>query len=330
MFVEDHLYHMGELIAAMGEAHPDLASQMTVCAIDRGGPDTDATVTEWLRRSPALQIAAPVGPRDRVRPIVPTNLETAPAFATLVAGMLRPGGILVQDIQLSTLPFVPADRWWESIYTAATVRGLFADRAPIVRFLSNKRGYSATFGRDLLGAGFDPRDVVDKSELVTVGVSAIAGLFDRQFPLALDGRTPAGGRRSWRVADADRRDVEEAFDLVVWPSSQGAELGGRLVGAPDRRVTIRAGSHEAVTWDALVADRLADGGGVPVLSVGERVGPPNAERAELTNVAARHIHTLRGRLGVGTAIVTANHTYRLGGEVSVATAQRASGQTMKP
>jgi hypothetical protein len=239
--------------------------------------------------------------------------------------LLRPGGILVQDIQLSTLPFVPADRWWESIYTAATVRGLFADRAPLVRFLSNKRGYSATFGRDLLGAGFDPRDVIDKSELVPVGVPAVAGLFERQFPVALDTRRGAAGPRRLRVGDADRRDVEAFFDVVVWPSGQGIELGGRLVDAPDGRVTIRGGSHEAVTWDALVAERLAGGEGVPVLGVGKRVGPPNAERAEITNVAARHIHTLRSRLRDGNAIVTVNHMYRLAETVNAARVAAGGG-----
>jgi len=326
VFVEDHLYHTGELIAAMADAHPDLLGQTTVCAIDRGGPDTDATVDQWLRRWTGLQVAAPTAARDRVRSIGAADLDSATAFARLVAGLLRPGGILVQDVQLGTLPFVPADRWWESIYSAATVRGLFADRPPLVRFLSNKRGYSATFGRDLIDAGFDPRDVIDKSELVTVGVPAVAALFDRQCPRVLEARTGAATPRRWRVGDGDRQDVEDAFDLVVWPSSQGIELGGRLIGAADRRVSIRAGSQEAVTWDALVADRLDDGGGVPVLGVGERVGPAQAERAELTNIAARHIHTLRSRLGNGAAIVTANHAYCLGGDVSVA---RTLGRTMK-
>ena len=78
-------------------------------------------------------------------------------FARLVASLLRPGGILLQDVHLSTLRFIAPDRWWESIYVAATVRGTFPRRQPAVRFLSNKRGYTATFGRDLMDAGFDPR-----------------------------------------------------------------------------------------------------------------------------------------------------------------------------
>jgi hypothetical protein len=308
VFVEDHLYHTGELLDVVARERRDVMRDVTVCAIDREGPDTDATVGEWLTRYPDLQVAAATSTRERLRSIGATDLASAPAFARLVAGLLRPGGILVQDVQLTTLAFVPADRWWESIYTAATVRGLFADRAPVVRFLSNKRGYTATFGRDLADAGFDPREVIDKSELVTVGVPAILGLFERQCPLVLDARLDGGARRAWRVSERDRADAENALDLVLWPSSQGFDLGGRLV---EGRVSLRNGSHELTTWDALISDRLASGDGVPVLAVGERVGPPDAERAELTNVAARHVHTLRSRLGDAAAIVTAKHAYRL-------------------
>jgi len=145
-------------------------------------------------------------------------------------------------------------------------RGVRAERAPLVRFLSNKRGYAATFGRDLLSAGFDPRDVMDKTELTTIGVPAIAALFDRQFPLSLNMRSGASQTRR-RVADADRQDVEQALDVVLWPTSQGMELGGGLVDGRDKRFAFRAGSHEADTWRALIDDRMSSGTGVAVLSV---------------------------------------------------------------
>jgi len=303
------LYHTGELVDAIAARDRSLLRELTVCAIDREGPDTDATVVEWLSRFPELQVAAPSPSRDRLRSITSADLSAAPAFAKMVAGLLRPGGFLVQDIQLSTLPFIPADRWWESIYSAATVRGLFADRSPFVRFLSNKRGYAATFGRDLADAGFDPRDVIDKAELVSAGVPAIVGLVDRQFPLVLQSRTGSGSRH-WRVSERDRADIEASIDLLLWPSPQGLEIGGRCVDGSDRRFVLRTGTQEIATWESLVADRLSGDAGVPVLSVGERVGPPDAGRAELTNVAARHIHTLRNRLTNSNAIVTANHAYK--------------------
>jgi hypothetical protein len=320
VFVEDHLYHTTEMLSAVAARRPDLLSQITVCAIDRGGPDTAATVRDWLREYPELQIVAAVETTPGVDFLAPADIADATSFARLIARLLRPGGILVQDVQLSTLPFLPADRWWESIYLAATVRGLFAERPPTVRFLSNKRGYSATFGRELADAGFDPRDVMDKSDLTFSVVPAVGALVDRAFPLALDALAPATGRRRWLIADheSERRDVDRAFDLVLWERSDELELGGRLLGDghTDTRTRLRPQRHEVRTWQALIEDRLAGGHGLAVAAVGARIGPPDAERAELSNLAARHIHTLRSRLTDSAAIVTADHAYRLGDRVS--------------
>jgi hypothetical protein len=75
---------------------------------------------------------------------------------------------------------------------------------------------------------------------------------------------------------------------------------------------LRPGGQEARTWAALINDRLAGGEGVPVVTLGARIGPHGAGRAELTNLAARHVHTMRARLVDETAIATVRHTYRLG------------------
>jgi hypothetical protein len=312
VFVEDHLYHTAELLAAMAAVRPDLLASATAIGIDRPGPDTDATVEEWRTRYPELQIVAPLARRD-------TAAAASLRVRELVSRLLRPGGILIQDVQLSTLPFLPADRWWESIYLAATVRGLFAARVPTVRFLSNKRGYSATFGRDLLEAGFDPRDVMDKSALRDAVVPGVIALFDRAFPRTLQARLPPQGAISWPVgqSDADRDEIEQALDLMLWPAGSGLELGGRLVAGSNGRVSFRHGSTEADTWKQLIDDALLDGNGLAVVDVGARIGPAGAERAELTNLAARHIHTLRGRLRAAEVIATANHAYRLGDKIRI-------------
>ena len=312
VFVEDHLYHTTEVLEALDRARPDLLAQITVCALDRSGPDTDAALADWGRRFPDVQVlaSASTGSHPAVMPLAPDAVRDAPALARRLAALLRPGGLLVQDIQLSTLPFIPADRWWESIYIAATVRGLFADRAPRVRFMSNKRGYAATFGRDLLDAGFDPRDVMDKAAVGDVIVPTVAAAIDEAFPAWLR----AGGRRYVVATDeASRREIEAAMDLVVWRVDESIGVSGRLVA--DERLALRAVSHEAASWAALVEDHLAGGAGLAVQDVGRRVGPPEAERAELSNVAARHVHALRARLRDAAAIVTADHRYRLRADV---------------
>lgn len=310
--VEDHLYHITQLLEALSDLAPDLLAQTTVLCLERPGPDTDATVERWRKDHPDLQVAAAVS-GETLDPQVFTN---ANAFCRTLAGMVRPGGLLVQDIQLSTLTFLPADRWWESIYLAATVRGMFASRPPACRFFSNKRGYGATFGRDLVEAGFDPRDVIEKDELSRVVVPALRSHLDRRFPWRL-GKTAVGS------TEEDRQEVEDSLDIVVWRDADGGiSIGGRALA---RRVQLKPGSQEGATWERLIEDRLDGGEGVPVIEVGERLAPEGALRAEVTNVAARHLHVLRSRLEDPGAIVTSRHAYRLRDGLQVGRAVRAGG-----
>jgi hypothetical protein len=317
VLAEDHLHHITELLAALAKADSSLLAMTTVLCLDRAGPDTSRLASQWLAEYPDLQVAASVGAGEeashgsRSAVLDAAVFASANRFCKTVAGLLRPGGLLLQDIQLSTLGFIPPDRWWESIYLASTVRGMFAENPPTCRFLSNKRGYEATFGRDLIDAGFNPRDVMDKGELRQVVVPVVRAYLARAFPLEL-GIAESGERSAAAVAktEEDRREVEGELDLVLWCGGAAIEIGGRLL-PEGKRLALKPGSQEAVTWSELVEDRFREGEGVPVLDVGERLAPPDAGRAEITNLAARHIHGLRGRLTDGAAIVTAHHAYRL-------------------
>jgi hypothetical protein len=312
---EDHLHHVTELLRALAELEPAILGMITVLCLDRAGPDTTRLVDLWLATYPTLQVAAileggAAAENARLSALDPTVFSDGNRFCRTLAGMLRPGGLLLQDIQLSTLGFIPQDRWWESIYLASTVRGMFAENPPTCRFLSNKRGYEATFGRDLIDAGFNPRDVMDKGELAAMVVPVVRSHLERIFPLRL---RVVHGPADTPVAktEEDRREVEGELDLVVWCTGPAVEIGGRLVAGERRRLAFKAGSQEAVTWSELVEDRFNDGPGVPVLDVGKRIAPEGADRAEITNLAARHIHGLRGRLQDASAILTAHHAYRL-------------------
>lgn len=315
VIAEDHLHHVSELLEALAEADEALPALATVLCLDRPGPDTTRLAAGWLEDYPGLQVAAsretedalPEPLRPRFAPLDRGVFESSHHLCKAAAGMLRSGGLLLQDIQLATLGFIPPDRWWESIYLANTVRGMFAENPPACRFLSNKKGYEATFGRDLLEAGFDPRDVMDKAELRGMVVPVVRSYLSRAFPLVL--QVPGVPDAAVAKTEEDRREVEAGLDLVVW-RGEAVEIGGRLV-AGDRRLAFKTGSQEAQTWTELVEDRFEIGDGLPVVEVGRRIAPEGAGRAEVTNLAARHIHGLRGRLRDAGAIVTAHHAYRL-------------------
>jgi hypothetical protein len=302
VFVEDHLYHTADLLTAVREARPRLLDHVAVAVLDRPGPDTDAAVKSCAAAFPEVAIVTPSA----------SDIANTASFSKWVGRRMRPGGILVQDVQLGTLPFIPADRWWESIYLAATIRGMFPERPLAVRFLSNKRGYGATFGGEMLEAGFDPRDVMEKTDLAGTVVPALGSLFDRQFPSELQAASV------WPLGDspADRRDVEESFDLILWRGTHTLELSGRAIVEPGR-ITLRPDSPESETWRLLIKSHLAGDDGMAVVDLGARVGPAQAERAELTNLAARHIHTLRSRLRSATDIATVKHAYRLNDRLRV-------------
>ena len=106
VFVEDHLYHTSEVLAALQAARPDLLASTTVVALESAGPDTDDSVAEWRNRYPTLQIGAPVAPRDRIAAIGPDDLADGAAYARLISRLLRPGGRLV------VLELMPHEEMW--------------------------------------------------------------------------------------------------------------------------------------------------------------------------------------------------------------------------
>jgi hypothetical protein len=321
--VEDHLYHIDRLLGLLHGQAPDLLERLTIVCLDRPGPDTQAAVGEWLAKYPHVQIVADIGPEDpslqtnRLQSLPAAALRSGPAYARTITELLAPRGLLVQDIQLETLRFVPADQWWESIYLANTIRGMYADRPPQCIFLSNKRGFHATFGKDLLEVGFDPRDVLHKDEVEDGLVPLLRRRLREAFPLEL--RVSGQTAVEWLTADAiEFERLSQQLDLVVW-GDRAAKLGlsGRSVQGRQARLDLASDGHEAVTWRELVAARIDGRIGVSTRELGERIAPEFSLPAEHSNAAARHIYALRKRLRSPDVLITADHHYALAEELRV-------------
>ena len=334
--VEDHVYHISDLLRTIQSSDSNIFSSLTVVCLDRDGPDTDAAILEWLKTYPEIQIASRISEPSQLKEqehrlveLLPAVFENQNEYCRQIAGFIRPQGLLLQDIELESLKFVPPDRWWESTMLATTVRGIVGERPPRCAFISNKRGYEATFGAELLAAGHDPRDVLNKYDLKRIVIPFLEKYLEQNFPQELlwtTNKSVSNGapNRSRISAGADeRRAVESKLDIVLWPQSDAAcEIGGRAF-ATDKKspVTLSADGNELETWLQLISSKLDGKSGVEVLSVGDRVAPNGALRAESTNAAARHIHSVRKRLANPQDITTVSGHYRLRDGLSVGLAR---------
>ncbi|MCH9688451.1 MAG: hypothetical protein K0V04_43875 [Deltaproteobacteria bacterium] len=317
--VEDHLYHIDRLLELLRQCAPELLERIAVVCLDRPGPDTTAAVERWASEFPQVIVMADAPPADtrRQRRLPSGVLDSSNGYARTVTELLAPRGLLVQDIQLETLRFVPVDQWWETIYLANTVRGMYAERPPQCVFLSNKRGFHATFGKDLLEVGFDPRDVLHKDELSEALVPLLRRRLRDAFPLELQVAGEAGPE--WITADPVEVELlSERLDLVLWEDrATKVVLTGRAIASSRGRVELSGGVHEAKTWRALVQAAIDGTGGVSTRALGQRMAPPRALAAECSNAAARHIYSLRRRLRVPDGLLTIEREYRLDQQLAV-------------
>lgn len=318
--IEDHFHHISQLTQAIKKKSPAVFDSLTIVCLEKPGPDTTASVIDLLNSYRSLQVAAAIEV-DQLDPeqvarvsIIRNNLfHDQQEYCKWIASLIRPEGLLIQDIELETLEFIPREKWWETTFLATTVRGIFGPGNLNCCFFSNKRGYEATFGAELLAAGHDPRDVLNKNEMEQMVVPKISRFLKDQFPWSLN-RTVIGQStiHSARItqSDSERKRIESSLDLVVWPMvNQLTRIGGvALSGEPG--ISLNGESNEAMTWNELA--RSAFGlTRVTTAAIGQRIAPAGASKAETTNAAARHIHALRKRLVDSNAIVTVDSQYRL-------------------
>lgn len=330
--VEDHFHHISKLTETISRLAPELFDSLTIVCLDRPGPDTTESIRELTDRHRTLQFAVAIQDNtlsesvaNRVYELPDSVFANQLDYCRTVASLLRPEGLLIQDIELESLTFVPKDRWWESTFLATAIRGIFGSDPISCSFFSNKRGYEATFGAELLAAGHDPRDVLNKNDLEEVVVPTISRFLRERFCWTLTyGQSLEDQPVSVLLTQSEReyRWLQEELDLIIWPEfNQSVRVGGRLFQKAEGH-SLSAGGNEAITWMELAKAFLAQQG-VSTHKLGERIAAPGAAKAETTNSAARHIHALRKRLQNSNAILTIDGEYRLGDSYRVGIVERS-------
>ena len=291
------MYHTAEMLEAMARVAPELLAWTTVCSVDNPGPDTAAAIAGWLRRFDGVQVAARVDVRDvsagpiaaACRPIGGGDARRrrrrsrgwSPRSCCPTACWCRTS---TSRRSASSLPIAGGNRSTSRRRCGACSRST----SPRCASCRTSAATAATFGRDLMEAGFDPRDVMDKSELGIVhSCRRSCADLDARLPLELvtsgASRADAGGGARRRAA-RDRRAAGSRRLGRERPGRAGRPPAGRAGDVPRRTRT------KGLTWQQLIGERIADGPGVPVLDVGQRLAEAGAERAELSNLAARHVH----------------------------------------
>ena len=335
VIVEDHLNHLDDICEQLQADQPGLFRLITLVGLDAGGPDTRQDVNRWLRIYPEVKVAAHLASEDaqqlvgqfpdRLLPIPSELLKSSGpiGLSELLAGLVRPGGFLLQDVQLDNLHFIPADRKWESIRLLTTqVRALIPGRPSVVWFMSNKSNpFHEVYGA-LTGLNFDPNHFLDKDDLARRVISVFLEFLEESMPFSLRVTQDDGAIYETAVGEEDLLDVMNGVDLALWQTDTALRLGGRLIKGDvlDRKVD----SAEGRAWQALVVDRFGERTGVETKRFGELKAPKELDERydsiEINGWGSRLAWGLRSLLQAvdpKTLIETRDGTYRLSDRLQV-------------
>ncbi len=341
--VEDHLNHLSDICRRLRAEQPELLRLVTLVGLDQRGPDTRRDVRRWLRDYPAIQVAAHLTVEDgrqlaerhpgRLLPIRSELLESAAPteLAELIAGLLRPGGFLLQDVQLETLRFIPADRLWLSIRILTTrVRDSVPGRPPVCWFMSNKKNPFQGVRQSLKDLGFEPDQFLDKDDLEGEVTSTFQDFLEEAMPFSL--RVTKHGELigDTVVGEEDLPDVMNGVDLALWQTNDTLlRLGGRSV--KGEVLERQFDSIDGRAWRELVVDRFGQRAGVPTRRFGElrsRETPDDVDYDEMqisargTRLAHRMRTVLRG--DPKSVLETRDGTYRLADHLRVGRVTRSA------
>jgi len=342
--VEDRYQHLIKLAEALQTHAPRVRGRVTyVCLQD--GPDTAAEVERWLtQRDLDLQVAVLedslaaglFNKHPKQLRLLPPQVCLSPdwdSYSSSLEQLVRPGGVVLQDVELSPLEFARG-RPWLSVRAAGTVQATFKARKkdpPILWFMSNKSIHFASLKDALLSVGCDlSRQFFDKKkETWSLIAAAIASHCDR-FPL-LWLETSRGEQRV--IGVDERQDVCSELDIVVWLGGFGkCIVEGRLF---DKSIELERGtSNQLAAWVHLVRARIEGRDGVPTIVFGSLRGLEDApwrgvnqlaidlsregqSKSKDYNPSSRLAYKMKEALRDKNALDGGEHLYSLGDAVAV-------------
>ena len=284
LVIEDHLEPLTKIIEILAAEAAHFLGLLTVVSLPREPRgDSRESVRGWLESHPQLQVAAYLAERDaadlgaafpdRFQPVPAAALEsqTSDRLRAILAGMLRPGGLLLQDICLDSLAFIPHGDLVESFTKIAhsVQQGFPARRRPECWLMSEQRRFEADFMPRLARQGFLPKNFLSKKTLDRNLSQNLKAFLVESMPLFL--RLAQHGEESLEtiLGHEDRDEVMSECDLVLWQPGGRIRIGGRLVKPEEAGRLRQPGTKISQFWDALVRDLFGRHAGVTIEKLNE-------------------------------------------------------------
>jgi hypothetical protein len=164
------------------------------------------------------------------------TLQDEPAFARLLDQLIRPGGLVVCDIELLTLPFAQGSA--RALYggvRAASIacqrqaqpEGHCSQQTAKLLIVSNREKFGTRIDKVLADCGVHVGrdDIFRKSDDLADVAAHIRDTLGQRFPWRLHMKHPRdGGLIVHHTGRQDKALLDSSLDVVTWPAQDGAHL----------------------------------------------------------------------------------------------------------
>lgn len=177
---------------------------------------------------------APQALSSRYCDLAERSLQDEPAFARLLDQLIRPGGLIVCDIELLTLPFAQgaASNLYAGVRAASIAcrcqgepESSVAQEAARLLIVSNRQKFGARIDKAVAECGvYVARDdIFRKSDDLLDVAARIRERLRERFPWHLQLRhLHDGALITHPVGKQDKALIDSSLDVVLWPAQDGA------------------------------------------------------------------------------------------------------------